>query len=233
MNEKPTILDKISRVISIAGNAVLMNLYFLVCSIVVPLMGQSFTALLTAVRYNIRGDKWQDGFKAGMKNRFWRGTIAWCIMATVDVYFMLDVVHCIISQAPPVPTVSACVVFLLMTMVTFALQILNVYVPTGIGDWVRNAVNMVFTVPLELAICALAFWMPVLMAFLWPFALWYTAMIFIVAYFVLMATATTMLLKNALIQYLVDARAEGTLIADDGKKKEADEEETDDENEDA
>ena len=63
-----------------------------------------------------------------------------------------------------------------------------------------------------------------LLAFLWPFALWYTVMIFITAYFVLLATAGTLLMKNALIAYLLEARKEGTLLEDEGRKKETTEE---------
>lgn len=228
MYEKPTILDKISKVISIAGNAVLMNLCFILCSLPIVTMGQAWNGLLSAVRYNIRGDKWQDGFKAGFKTRFWRGTIVWCVMLLIDVYFMLEVVESIIiklehPEVSIVPVIGACLVFLLMTMVTFALQLLNIYVPTAVGDWLRSAVNMVFKVPLELAVCAILFWLPYLLVFLYPWAIWYGAMILLTAYFVLMATGGTLLLKNALIQYLVEARAEGILIADDSKQKDLDE----------
>lgn len=229
MYEKPTILDKIGKVISIAGNAILMNLCFILCSLPIVTMGQAWSGLLSAIRYNIRGDKWQDGFKAGFKTRFWRGTLTWCVMLLVDLYFMKEVIESItIKMLHPevsiVPAISASLVFLLMTMVTFALQILNIYVPTALGDWLRTSVNMVFKVPLELAICAILFWAPYLLVFLWPQAIWYGAMVLLTAYFVLMATGATMLLKNALIKYLVEARAEGILIADDSKQKEPDEE---------
>ena len=230
MNEKPTILDKISKVISIAGNAVLMNLLFLLCSLPIVTMGQAWCGLLSAVRYNIRGDKWQHGFWKGFKSRFWRGTITWCIMAAADAYFLLDVVH--YWGIWDTPFIFACLVFLLMTMVTFALPILNIYVPTRLGDWLRNAVNMVFKVPLELALGAVAFWLPLLLLFLFPYGLWYAAMIFITVYYVLLAVGSTMLMKNALVHYLLEARAEGILIADDGKKQEeAEEEETEEETE--
>lgn len=229
MYEKPTIIDKIGRAITIAGNALMMNLCFLLFSIPIVTIGQAWCGLLSAIRYNIRGDKWTTGFWKGFKTRFVRGTIVWCVMGAIDVYFLLDVIHCFsIKQANPeasvVPLVFACLVFLLMAMVTFAFQLLNVYVPTRFGDWLSNSVNMVFKVPLELAIAAVAFWLPALAAFLWPALLWYAAMIVIIVYFVLVATAGTLMMKNALIQYLVDARAEGILIADDGKKKETDEE---------
>lgn len=225
MKEQPTILDKISRAITIAGNAVLMNLLFLVCCLPIVTIGQAWTGLLTAVRYNIRGEKWLSGFWKGFKTRFWRGTISWCIMGTIDVYLMIYVVNCIHpnnqSQIPLVTTIATCAVFLLMAMVTFSMQLLNVYVPTKIGDWLRNSANMVFKVPLELAVCGAAFWAAPLLLFTWFPVFIYVIMIFITVFFVLLATCGTLLMKNALVHYLLEARAAGTLLADEGKQQEA------------
>ena len=216
--EKPTLIDKIGKVISIAGNFILMNLMFLLASLPIVTMGQAWCGLLTAVRYNIRGDKWQDGFKAGFKTRFWRGTITWIIMLAVDLFFMLDMLSQIEHMGFDVPTVMACIVFALMIMITFSLQILNVYVPTNIGQWLRNAVNMVFKVPLELLGSAVLFWAPFVMLWRWTGLFFYAIMIFLTVYFTLAAVAGTLALKNGLIHYLLDARASGTLIADDSKK---------------
>lgn len=218
--EKTTWIDKIGKVISIAGNFILMNLMFLLASLPIVTMGQAWSGLLTAVRYNIRGDKWFDGFKAGFKTRFWRGTISWIIMVAIDVFFMLDMFSQIAQMGLDVPTVMSCIVFALMIMVTFALQILNVYVPTNIGQWLRNAVDMVFKAPVELLAAAVLFWAPFAMLWRWTGLFFYAFMIFVTVYFTLAAVAGTLALKNALVHYLLDARANGTLIADEGKKAE-------------
>lgn len=218
--EKATWIDKIGKVISIAGNFILMNLMFLLASLPIVTMGQAWSGLLTAVRYNIRGDKWFDGFKAGFKTRFWRGTISWIIMVAIDVFFMLDMFNQIASMGLDVPTVMSCIVFALMIMVTFALQILNVYVPTNVGQWLRNAVDMVFKAPVELLAAAVLFWVPFAMLWRWTGWFFYAFMIFVTVYFTLAAVAGTLALKNALVHYLLDARANGTLIADEGKKAE-------------
>lgn len=229
--EKPTLIDKIGKVISIAGNFILMNLMFLLASLPIITMGQAWCGLLTAVRYNIRGDKWQNGFKAGFKNRFLRGTVSWVIMLAVDLFLMFDMFETVAVVGFDVPSVVAAIVFALMIMVTFSLQILNVYVPTGIGQWLRNAVNMVFKVPLELLGAAVLFWAPFAMLWRWTGAFLYAFMIFLTVYFTLAAVAGTLVLKNALVHYLLDARATGTLIADEGKK--AEHEDDPDEEEDA
>lgn len=229
--EKPTLLDKIGKVISIAGNFILMNLLFLLASLPIVTMGQAWCGLLTAVRYNIRGDKWQTGFKVGFKTRFWRGTIMWIIMLAIDVFMMLDLFETVALVGFDIPSVMAALVFALMIMVTFSLQILNVYVPTGIGQWLHNGVNMVFKVPLELLAAAVLFWVPFVMLYRWTGAFLYCIMIFLTVYFTLAAVAGTLVLKNALIHYLLEARAGGTLIAEEDNKKQ-ESPETEEENED-
>lgn len=219
--ERTTLLDKIHKVINIAGNFILMNLTFLIASLPVVTMGQAWCGLLTAVRYHIRGDKWQDGFKAGFKKRFLRGTVMWIIMLAVDLFLMIDMFAVVGQVGFDVPSVMACLVFALMIMVTSSLQILNVYVPTGIGQWLRNGVNMVFKAPLELLAAAVLFWVPFAMLWRWTGLFFFAVMIFITVYFTLAAVAGTLVLKNALLHYLLDARATGTLIADEGKKPES------------
>lgn len=220
MHEKETILDKIGRVISVAGNGILMNLLFLVSCIPVVTIGQAFSALLTAIRYQIRGDRWIDGYKAGFKRRWLRGSIAWCIMLAVDIYFLLDVRHAYFAaqtnSGATAPFIAACVMFALAAMVTIALQLLNVYVPTPVGDWVRNAVNMVFKVPFELLVAAGLYWLPAVLFLLWDQAFAYFLMIFVAAYYTIAALCITLLMKNALVRYLLQARTDGTLLAEEG-----------------
>ena len=80
MHEQETIIDKIGRIISLAGNAIAMNLLFLVSCIPVVTIGPAFCGLVSAIRYNIRGDKWFTGFKVGFKTRFWRSLLSWILM---------------------------------------------------------------------------------------------------------------------------------------------------------
>lgn len=221
MYEKETIIDKLGRLISIAGNIILMNLMFLVACIPVVTIGQAWAGLLSAVRYNIRGEKWFDGFKAGFKKRFLRGTIAWCVMLAVDIFFLRDVLIYFravqVDSGATVPFVAACLMFALATMVTMSIQLLNVYVPTPTGSWLRNGVDMVFKVPLELLVAAALFWAPVLMFEMWFDGFIFAVMLLITAYFGLIAAGITMLMKNALIHYLVEARTAGILLAEEGR----------------
>lgn len=224
MNKKNTVFDKLMKLLSIVGNVIMINLLFLISCLPIVTIGPAVCALLSAIRYNIRGDKWFDGYKAGFKTRFWRSTLAWCIMLPLNIHMLLDL-HYAYAEGYIVQLVAAAFIFAMTAMVTTALLVLNVYIPTRVGTWINNAANMVFKAPLYLFGAAAVFWLPVLLGLLWFAVFYYTAMIFVAAYFTLAALVATMLLKNTLLQYLLTARADGSLLAEEGKKKETEEEE--------
>lgn len=227
----------------IFGSSVLVGILMIIAILPMALLGQTCCGLLSGVRYNIRGEKWFAGFKKGFKTRFWRGTIAWTIMLAVNVYMLLDVQYAYLavinghdawSEGYLVQLIFGSFVAALTTMLTTSLLTLNVYVPTPVGRWIENAVNMVFKAPLQLLGSAFVFWMPVLLGLLRFDYFWYCLLIFIAIYFSLAALVTTMLLKNPLIDYLVDARVDGVLLAEEGRERteeDEDEEEEDDEDE--
>lgn len=227
-------MEKLGRIINMAGTAVLMNLLFLASCLPVVTIGQAWCALTSAIRYNIRGDSWWEGYKTGFKTRFWRGTISWVLMLAAAAYLMLDLNHAVlmgfyqesgVNTAYISPLVAASLMFAVVGMLTVSLLTLNVYIPTSIGDWIRNAVNMIFKYPLQLLAAAVLFWLPVVLGVLWFSIFYMVALIFLAAYFTLAALGCTMLLKDALVDYLLDARANGTLLAEEGKRKEAEPEE--------
>ena len=221
--EKETILDKLNKVISFAGRVILMNLLFLVCCLPIVTIGQAWCALFTGIRYQIRKDSWFEGFRKGFKTRFWRGLIAWCVMLIPNIYFVLELHHGFAqvfvanNSANTVQFISACVMLAMTTMVTAALLMLNVYIPTKIGTWITNATAMVFKAPIMLLIAAGLMWLPVLLGVLRMDWLFLTLMIFLVAYFPLSGLVSTLALKGTLMDYLIEARANGSLLAEEGR----------------
>lgn len=216
--EKETIIEKIGRIITKIGTYLMMNLMFLVASLPIVTMGQAWCALLSAVRYQIRGDSWWDGFKFGFKTRFLRVTIVWCIMLLIDAFMFVDMTQYTMSeQILWARAIASVVMFSMMSMLTVAFLVLNVYIPTSVQNWIRNATSMVFKSPISLLVSAVAFWGPVLLAFYYPDIFKFGIMVFVVIYFTISALAITVLLKDTLIEYLIDARIEGTLIAQEGR----------------
>ena len=238
MKEKETILDKLTKLITLVGSAILMNLLFLVSCLPIITIGQAWAGLLSAVRYNIRGDSWFQGYKVGFKTRFFRGTIAWCVMLVVIAVFFGEVNKGIsegflkagFNSAYLVPTIFSSLILAVMAMMGMALTVLNVYIPTKAGEWVSNASRMVFRCPLQLLIAAALFWAPVVVGLLVDVIyLYFVALILVAVYYLLVALGCTMLLKEPLLDFLLDARADGTLLAEEGKQHVAEaEEESDD-----
>lgn len=231
MKEKVSLYEKISRVITIAANSIMMNLLFLVASLPVVTIGAAWNGLFSAIRYNIRGDRWFDGFKKGFKTRFWRSTLAWIVMLLLNAIVIMDITAYMsvdtFTTETVVRLVAAWIMLLLTTGLTGALILLNVYIPTSVGNWIRNAVNMVFKAPLQLAIMGALMWFPLMLALLAFNYFFYFIMVFIVAYYMLIAFGITMLMKQTLLDCLLEARAQGSLLAEEGKKKEENAERSD------
>lgn len=217
--EKETLLDKITKAITIAGNFVMMNLLFLLAALPVVTMGQAWSGLVSAMRYNIRGDKWIDGFKAGYKSRFLRGTVAWCILLLFTAIMTFDMMTYSAVETFTteiiVRLVMSCIMFVLVSGLTVAFILLNVYIPTETSQWIRNSVNMVFKAPLQLAVSGVLIWLPFLLAIFYYDIFYYCIMIFVVAYYALATLIVTILMKDTLIYYLLEARAAGTLLGTD------------------
>ncbi len=232
MQEKDNLINKIGMIISKIGTAVMINLLFIICCIPVVTIGQAWSAMMSALRYQIRGDNWWDGFKFGFKTRFWRGTAAWCIMLLVDGFILFNLMYYTSPEmaglVPMANIIATGIIFTVMAMLTSAIMILNIYIPTPVKIWISNASSMVFKVPLQLLACAVLFWLPAVMFTFFGELFAELIMVFVVAYFILAGLATTILLKDVLMQYLVDARTDGTLLAEEGRQidfEEDDEEE--------
>ena len=218
MKEKETLIDKLGAWINRAGTALMMNLLFLLACLPIVTIGQAWHGLMSALRYNIRGESWFKGFQKGYKTRFLRGTVAWSLLLVLVMKMLFDLVYNLENDLL-VPAVASAAMFALMAMLLTAFMTLNVYIPTSVGNWITNSVNMVFKAPLQLLVCAALFWAPVVMIMFWTEIAYYVSMVFVVMYFTLAAMAHTVILKDVLVDYLVQARENGTLLAEEGAFK--------------
>lgn len=227
MKEKQSVMDKLANLITIAANAVMMNALFLIACIPVVTIGAAWNGLYSAIRYNIRGEKWFEGFKVGYKTRFWRSLIGWTVLLIPILMILeVDVISALLNEGGElrawdtftmdqiVRLVIACVMGLMLTGLSNTLILLNVYIPTSVGNWIRNGANILFKAPLQVAATGLLVWGPFLLLQLWAEIFFFIIMIFIVVYYLLAALGVTILMKNTLIDCLVEARAEGTLLTD-------------------
>ncbi len=205
----------------------MMNLVFLISCIPVVTIGQAWCGIMTSVRYQIRGDSWWDGFKFGFKTRFLRGTLTWCALLVVDVLMLWRtwgvLTTFLDTGSVPFVGIFGCIVFLMMIMLTASVLILNVYIPTDIGNWINNATSMVFKAPLQLLLTAVLMWLPIILIPIYMEVIVYFITAIVAVYYTLVAFLSTILLKKVLMEYLQEARAEGTLLAEEGKAKDTEE----------
>jgi len=215
--KKENLFDKFSRLITVAGTAIMMNLLFLAACIPVVTIGQAWCGLLGAIRYNIRGDSWLKGFWVGFKTRWIRGTIAW-LLGLGAALFLLNDIFGAMQQNAIFPMIGACVAFAVAAMLLMSALCLNVYIPTDVMTWLRNTVNLLFKGFFGLLVGAALFWAPMVVFCLIDglVILSEAALVLICAYFALTAFVTTALMKNPLIDVLLQARADGTLTAEEG-----------------
>jgi len=222
LQKKESWTEKLGRIISTIGNAILMNLLFIVSCLPIVTIGQAWCGLMCAVRYNIRGEKWLAGFKAGFKTRFLRGTVFWIAGALASMFMLNDFNTALLANSTA-GMITSGIMFLLAATLTMSALVLNVYIPTDVNNWTKNTVNILGKAPLQLVLCAALFWAPVVVCLVvrdGVWLVWELLLVIIGFYYSLVALGTTMLLKDALIWFLVDARAKGILTAEEGAKAE-------------
>ena len=236
MQKKTTILDKLNKLLSIIGSAILMNLLFLVACLPVVTIGQAWCGLMGAMRYQIRGDRWIDGFKKGFTTRFLRGTVIWIITA-VAFFFVLGDLNAAVRANDTVTLISSALMCCFVAMIAHSALALNVYIYTSVSDWIKNIVNLICKVPVQMLLTAAMLWglpaaLLVGLAFipmdgLVVWLLLEASVVFFCAYFALAAAVTTMALKGGLIAVLIDCRADGLIIEEEGSMPIQEEDEDD------
>lgn len=224
MEEKKSFHTKFHAFINKIGTMAIMNAMYLIACIPIVTIGPAWNGLLTAIRYHVRGDKWFAGFKFGFKTRFWRSFLSFNIMLLPILYFVPEINHHWQTEQL-VPLIFSVLVFALLAMFSSALQLLNVYIPTPVGRWLRNAGDMMKVGHLKLALLAVAYWIPLFLFLMEPDIFFFVIIVFMIAYYMILGLGTTLLLKANLIDFLVDARADGVLLAEEGRTKEDVEEE--------
>lgn len=193
---------------TLAGNGIMVNLMFLICSIPLVTIGAAWCGLCSSLRFAIRGDRWAAGFKEGISTRFWRMTIAW----TVLLLPIIDRIAAILTIVADIefgkktleavmPMLIGSSVFLLfLIMLAAALILLNVYIPTSVTQWLKNGVTLIFRNPLGIAVMAVMMWLPLATVFLMGVNSTLLLIIYAALYFIFVVFVATMLMKDSLVR---------------------------------
>lgn len=190
------------KTIDLTGNAVMLNLLFLVSAIPLVTAGPALCGLYTAVRYMIRGDRWFDGFKDGFRTRFWRKLLVGILAFVAGVAMLINLIPMIFYQQEGYigPMIMTAIITALTLMIASGLLITEVYIPTGFVQWLRNGVTMAVTAPLVTLVGAIFIWSPVLIFILLMEIFYIFAIVFLTVYFPMGTLISTILWKNKLIR---------------------------------
>lgn len=190
---------KLVRIINKAAEIVVMNVLFLLCCLPIVTMGQAWCALFCAIRYRLRGDRWWDGFKAGLKQNFFRGVLVWTILAFIVVYMGLQSFIFVQVRLWPSLVISS-IITLVFAVYLAAMIPLHVYLPTTFGKWLKNSSYVIRRAPYAPLLIAIMMWLPFALFFV-NYALWYHLLIvFIAVYFAFVALISTFLMRRSLIE---------------------------------
>lgn len=203
--------SKVMKFVNLAGTAVMLNLLFLLACVPVITIGPALCGLYSGVRYMIRGDGPVRGFWEGFKTHFVRMLVAGVIFTAIIAYFVIVLnsayntwLECGVIRDMLVYSVPAIVPVMLLA----ALVPLNIYVPYSPVDWLRNGVNLVFKAPLWILLSAMLLAVPIT-CLLWASDIFILGIVIFVGFwFSIAAFVSTLLLKNALMNMLLEYRQE-------------------------
>ena len=203
--------SKIMKIVNLAGTAVMLNLMFLLACVPVVTIGPALCGLYSGVRYMIRGDGPVRGFWEGFKTNFLRMMIAGVIFTGIIAYFIIMVngayntwLELGVFRDIIIYSIPAMVPVMLLS----ALVMLNIYIPYGVTDWLKNGVNLIVKAPVWVLVSAALLIAPVA-CLLWASDIFILAIIIFVGFwFAVAAFATTLLLKDSLVDMLLEYREE-------------------------
>ena len=203
--------SKIMKIVNLAGTAVMLNLMFLLACVPVVTIGPALCGLYSGVRYMIRGDGPVRGFWEGFKTNFLRMMIAGVIFTGIIAYFIIMVngayntwLELGVFRDIIIYSIPAMVPVMLLS----ALVMLNIYIPYGVTDWLKNGVNLIVKAPVWVLVTAALLIAPVA-CLLWASDIFILAIIIFVGFwFAVAAFATTLLLKDSLVDMLLEYREE-------------------------
>lgn len=203
--------SKVMKIVNLAGTAVMLNLLFLLACVPVVTIGPALCGLFSGVRYMIRGEGPVRGFWEGFKTKFIRMTVTGLIFTGIMAYFTImlngayntwleyGVIRDMVVYAVPA---------LVPMMLLAALVPLNIYIPYSPVEWLRNGVNLVFKAPLWLLLSGILLIAPVALLLFASDIFILGIVVFVGFWYALAAFVSTLLLKDSLVDMLLEYREE-------------------------
>lgn len=203
--------SKVMKFVNLAGTAVMLNLLFLLACVPVVTIGPALCGLYSGVRYMIRGEGPARGFWEGFKTNFLRMMIVGLIFTAIIAYFVVVIngaYNTWIEYGVFRDVVVYSIPGMVPVMLLSALVLLNIYIPYDLTDWLKNGVNLIVKAPLWILASTVLLVIPVA-CLLWANDIFILGIVVFVGFwFALAAFVSTLLLKDALVDMLLDYRQE-------------------------
>lgn len=203
--------SKVMKLVNLAGTTVMLNLLFLLACLPIVTIGPALSGLYSGVRYMIRGEGPVRGFWEGFKTHFVRMMIAGVIFTLIFAYFVIilnSAYNTWLEYGVFRDLVVHGVAALMPLMLFAALIPLNIYIPYNTVDWLKNCVNMVFKAPLWLLVSGLMLAAPVI-SFVFAWDMFFLILVVFVGFWCSLAGfVSTLLLKDTLVDMLLEYRDE-------------------------
>ncbi len=200
------------KLIGIGGNAILLNLTFLVCCIPLITIGPAFGGLFSAIRFYIRGDSWIDGFKEGFKNNIGRVMIIWSVLLAAIVFVGNDVILAVKTVNEPGGILSLVIpslILLLIFMFATIFLTYNVYFPNYTKELLTETASFVFSHILRSLAATVLMWAPLFLLFATLSGIVFEfALVFLALYFSFAALFATMVLKPPYLAIFLERKKE-------------------------
>lgn len=209
MERKSWTDTKLWKFINLAGNAISLNLTFLICCLPIVTIGPALCGLFSGVRYMIKDDGWFYGFRVGFSTNFIRSAIAGVLGTAFMAYVLLNFnaqVNAFLEGGSVIPAVIYGIMGMIPAMLIASLWALNIYIPYDTVEWIKTSVSMCFMAPLPVLLCAGTFLLPIILVLYFTYYVYPVIIVFIAVYFVLAAFAVTLFYKKPLVELLIAYR---------------------------
>lgn len=210
-NPKKPQESKVLKFVNMAGTAAMLNLLFLLACIPVVTIGPALCGLYSGVRYMIRGDGPVQGFWEGFKTNFLRMMVTGIVFTGIMAYFMIvlnSAYNTWLEQGVIRDMVMHAIAAMVPMMLLSALVPLNIYIPYKPVEWLRNGVNLIIKAPLWLLLSGILLIAPVACLLFASDIFLFAIMVFVGFWYALAAFVSTLLLKDSLVDMLLEYREE-------------------------
>lgn len=210
--------SKVMKYVNLAGTAVMLNLLFLLACVPVVTIGPALSGLYSGVRHMIRGDGAARGFWEGFKTHFVRMMAAGVVFTAIIAYFTIilnSAYNTWLEHGVFWDMIVYSIPAIIPVMLLAALVPLNIYIPYGATDWLKNGVNLVCKAPHWMLLSAVLLVAPIV-CLLWASDIFILGIVIFVGFwFALAAFVSTLVLKDPLVDMLIDFREEHPELEDE------------------